>query len=59
MLKNRLSKLVKGSTSKFKATSIERRMFVIEQVMNENNTKSYNPRKARNKSLKGIMFTNK
>jgi hypothetical protein len=59
MIKNAINKFVKGSNSKFKTSSFERRMAVIENVMHENNTKDYNPRKARNRSLKGIVFTNK
>lgn len=59
MIKNTLNKFVKGSNRKFKTSSFEKRMLVIENVMNEQNTKDYNPRRARNKSLKGILFTNK
>jgi len=59
MLKNALNKFVKGSNSKFKTSSFEKRMMIIESVMNEQKSKEYNPRKARNKSLKGIVFTNK
>lgn len=59
MLKNTLNKFVKGSARKFKTSSFEKRMFAIENAMNEQTNKNYNPRKARNRSLKGISFTNK
>ena len=59
MIKNAINKFVKGSNNKFKTSVFDKRMAVIENVMNENNTKTYNPRKARNRSLKGIVFTNK
>jgi len=59
MIKNTINKFVKGSNSKFKPTVFDRRMAVIENVMNENAAKIYNPRRARNRSLKGIVFTNK
>ena len=59
MLKNTLNKFVKGSSRKFKSSSFEKRMMVIDSVMNEQKNKEYNPRKARNRSLKGIVFTSK
>lgn len=59
MLKNTLNKFVKGSGRSFKSSSFEKRMMIIESVMNEQKNKEYNPRKARNKSLKGLAFTNK
>lgn len=58
MIKNALNKFVKTSSRKFKTSSFERRMLIIENVMNKQ-SKDYNPRKARNRSLKGISFTNK
>jgi hypothetical protein len=59
MLKNTLNKFAKGSPRKFKSSSFEKRMMVIDSVMNEQKNKEYNPRKARNRSLKGIVFTSK
>ena len=59
MIKNTINKFVKGSTGKFKSSAFERRMAILENVMNEQNTKTYNPRKARNRSLKGIVFNSK
>ena len=59
MIKNAINKFVKGSNNKFKTSAFDRRMAIIENVMNENNTKNYNPRKARNRSLKGIAFSSK
>ena len=59
MIKNALNKFGKGTNRKFKASSFEKRMMVIENVMNEQKNNEYNPRRARSKSLKGIMFTNK
>lgn len=59
MLRNALNKFVKGSSRKFKSSSFEKRMMVIDSVMNEQKNKEYNPRKARNRSLKGIVFTSK
>jgi len=59
MVRSTINKLVKGSSRKFKVSSFERRMMIIENVMNEQTSKEYNPRRARSKSLKGIAFTNK
>ncbi len=59
MIKNALNKFVKNSSRKFKNSSFEKRMLVIENVMNEQSSREYNPRKARNRSLRGISFTNK
>lgn len=59
MIKNAINKFVKGSNNKFKTTAFDKRMAIIENVMNENSTKAYNPRKARNRSLKGIAFSSK
>lgn len=59
MIKSTINKFVKGSNNRFKTSVFEKRMAVIEHVMNENNNKTYNPRKARNRSLKGIMFSSK
>lgn len=59
MFKNALNKFGKGTNRKFKSSSFEKRMMIIENVMNEQNNKEYNPRRARSKSLKGILFTNK
>jgi len=56
MVRSTINKLVKGSSRKFKVSSFERRMMIIENVMNEQTSKEYNPRRARSKSLKGIFF---
>jgi len=59
MIKSTINKFVKGSNNRFKTSSFGKRMAVIENVMNESNSKTYNPRKARNRSLKGIAFSSK
>jgi len=59
MLKNALSKFVKGSSRKFKISSFEKRALILESLHSEYSNKTYNPRRARHKSLKGIQFTNK
>ena len=59
MIKSAINKFVKGSNNRFKSSAFEKRMAVIENVMNESNNKNYNPRKARNRSLKGIAFSSK
>lgn len=59
MIKNAINKFVKGSSSKFKTSAFERRMAIKENVMNEHQSKTYNPRSARNRSLKGIVFNSK
>jgi len=51
MVRSTINKLVKGSSRKFKVSSFERRMMIIENVMNEQTSKEYNPRRARSKSL--------
>lgn len=59
MIKNTFNKFAKGSSRKFRTSSFEKRMMVIDSVMNEQKNTDYNPRKARNRSLKGIVFTSK
>ncbi|MDF1694559.1 MAG: hypothetical protein P1U56_01920 [Saprospiraceae bacterium] len=59
MIKNAINKFVKGSTNKFKITAFEKRMAIKENVMNETQSRTYNPRSARNRSLKGIVFNSK
>ena len=59
MIRNTINKFVKGSTNKFKKSAFERRMAIKETVMNENQSRTYNPRSARNRSLKGIVFNSK
>ena len=59
MIKNTINKFVKGSNNKFKTSAFERRMAIRENVMNEHQAQTYNPRSARNRSLKGIVFNSK
>ena len=59
MIKNTINKFVKGSANKFKTSAFEKRMAIREHAMNEHQTKGYNPRCARNRSLKGIVFNSK
>ena len=59
MIKNAINKFVKGSNNKFKASAFERRMAIREHAMHEHQAQAYNPRSARNRSLKGIAFNSK
>lgn len=59
MIRNAINKFVKGSSNKFKSSAFERRMAIRDNVMNEQQSNSYNPRSARNRSLKGIVFASK
>jgi hypothetical protein len=59
MFKNTLSKTTRGSANRFKVTSFEKRMMLLDQMMADNASKDYNPRKARNRSLKGIVLRTK
>lgn len=59
MIRNKISKLIKASSRKSKVSSFEKRMMIVENATNEQSSKDYNPRKARNRSLRGIAFSSK
>jgi len=58
MVGGKLHKFIKN-TSKSKTSSFRRRQHILDQVREELHSNEYNPRKARNKSLRGITFANK
>lgn len=59
MLKNALTKLAKRSNRRFKEVAFERRSAVIEMIVNDHRSKSYNPKSLKHKSIKSAFDNGK
>lgn len=58
MLKNMLSAIAKSNSRRISETA-NRKIWIYETTLAENRSKSFNPKKARYKSVKGISILNK
>lgn len=59
MLKSVLSSITRASNKKVNQSPSARRQWLQEVTLNEHRSTEFNPRRARNKSVKGITIIHK